>query len=503
MPDSPVLFQHVSFSYEGSTEPLIVDLTAHFARGWTGIVGANGVGKSTILKLAARILQPKEGQVAVTSSAIYCEQRTDSVPSLFDDFLATKDGAGASIKAQLGVQSDWRGRWDSLSHGERKRAQIAVALWQEPGLLALDEPTNHLDGKAREFLFGALLRYQGVGLLVSHDRTFLDELCFQCLFVDPPDCLLRPGNYSQGILQAEQDRATTLRLREEARHEFERLNREADKRRAAAAQADRKRSKRGLARGDHDTRAKINLARVTGKDGVAGKRLRQIEGRLARSQATAEGIKVKKLYTLGIWMPGARSKRNTLFNISAGSLSLGSDRTLEFPDLLMNPDARIALTGPNGSGKSTLIAHIRRSLNVEGEKVTYIPQEIDLRASKDIIARARALPGAKLGQMMTVVSRLGSTPRRLMETNEPSSGEVRKLLLATGIANEPHLIIMDEPTNHLDLPSIECLEEALADCPCGLLLVSHDTRFLDALTRQSWHISEDIPNSGKYRLKTD
>jgi macrolide transport system ATP-binding/permease protein len=503
MPDSAVLIQHVSFSYEGSTEPLIVDLTAHFARGWTGVVGANGVGKSTILKLAAGILQPKEGQVAATASAIYCEQRTDSVPPLFDDFLGTKDGAAASIKDQLGVQNDWRGRWDSLSHGERKRAQIAVALWQEPELLALDEPTNHLDGKAREFLFGALLRYQGVGLLVSHDRTFLDELCFQCLFVDPPDSILRPGNYSQGVLQAEQERATALRLRSEARHELERLNREANKRRSAAADADRRRSKRGLARGDHDTRAKINLARVTGKDGGAGKRLRQMEGRLAQARTRADRIKVRKVYALGIWMPGARSQRNTLFNIPAGMLSLGEDRCLEFPDLLMKPDDRVALVGSNGSGKSTLIARIRQSLNVEAEQVTFIPQEIDLRASHQIMARARSLPGAKLGHMMTIVSRLGSTPQRLLETEEPSPGEVRKVLLATGIANEPHIIIMDEPTNHLDLPSIQCLEEALADCPCGLLLVSHDIRFLDALTRQSWHISEDVPNSGKYRLKTD
>lgn len=93
------------------------------------------------------------------------------------------------------------------------------------------------------------------------------------------------------------------------------------------------------------------------------------------------------------------------------------------------------------------------------------------------------LPNEKLGRMMTVVSRLGSRPHRLLDSVEPSPGEIRKILLATGIANMPYLIVMDKPTNHLDLPSIECLQHALTDYPCGLLLVSHDQLFLDALAQ--------------------
>ena len=141
-----------------------------------------------------------------------------------------------------------------------------------------------------------------------------------------------------------------------------------------------------------------------------------------------------------------------------------------------------------------MIGHIRHSLNIGKDRIIILPQEIDIQESQDIMATARMLPNEKLGRMMTVVSRLGSRPQRLLESVEPSPGEIRKILLATGIANMPYLIIMDEPTNHLDLPSIECLEHALTDCPCGLLLVSHDQRFLDALARKRWHISEDIIN---------
>ena len=502
MPDLSIQFQNVSFTYDRATQPLIRDLSVHFTRGWTGIVGANGVGKSTILKLATGGLEPQQGQVIIPEFAIYCQQRTDNAPDQLHDLISSMDGGAFAIKGRLGVEDDWMERWTTLSHGERKRAQIAVAMWRKPQVLAVDEPTNHLDAEAQDLLFAALSTFGGVGLLVSHDRKLLDDLCHQCLFVDPPAATLRPGNYSQGLQQAEMDEMAVQKQRARAGHDFSRLKREAAKRRAAASQAHRKRSKRGLGLKDHDARAKINLARVTGKDGSDGKRLNQLQGRLSRARMKMDAIKVKKTYKMGIWMPGAKSQRNTLFNLPAGFLSLGADRRLHFPDLAMKPDDRIALTGSNGCGKSTLIGHIIQSLDLPENHITYVPQEIDTRGSQVVMARARDLPGEQLGQMMTVVSCLGSRPHRLLESAEPSPGEIRKVLLATGIANVPHLIVMDEPTNHLDLPSIECLERALIDCPCGLFLVSHDRRFLEALTRKRWHISEVSGGKGSYILET-
>ena len=501
MTDLSVQFQHVSFTYDRATQSLITDLSAHFTRGWTGIVGANGAGKSTIMKLATGGLQPQQGRVIIPEFTIYCQQRTDNAPGHLYDLIHAMSGEAFEIKGRLGVEDDWLERWSSLSHGERKRAQIAVAMWRKPQVLAVDEPTNHLDVEAQDLLFDALSTFRGVGLLVSHDRRLLDDLCHQCLFVDPPDCVLRPGNYSHGVQQASMDVMTVEKQRAKAKQDFLKIKRATTKRRDAASQAHRKRSKRGLALKDHDARGKINLARVTGKDGAAGKSLNQLGGRLSQARKKMDSIKVKKTYNLGIWMPGAKSKRNTLFNLPAGSLSLGTDRRLHYPDLLMMPDDRIALTGLNGSGKSTLISHIMQSLNLQENHVTYVPQEIDIHSSQGIMGQARELPHDKLGQMMTVVSCLGSRPQQLLESVEPSPGEIRKVLLATGIANVPHLIIMDEPTNHLDLPSIECLEQALMDCPCGLLLVSHDRRFLDTLVDRRWHISEDNKAPGKYMIE--
>ena len=501
MADLSIVFQNLSFAYDTATQPLFTNLSLHLTQGWTGIVGANGVGKSTILKLATRELKPLTGHVIIPEFAIYCPQRTDKVPDNLHALVQAMDGDAFEIKGRLCVEEDWVDRWTTLSHGERKRAQIAAALWRKPQVVAVDEPTNHLDNDAQNMLFTTLTAFHGVGLLVSHDLKLLDELCHQCLFVEPPNAILRPGNYTQGLQLTEKEEMYAVKLRQQARHELSRIKREATKRRIAASQADRKRSKRRISHKDHDAKGKIDQARVTGKDGIAGKRLNQLSGRLSQAQVKLQKIKVKKDYAMGIWVSGEKSKRNTLLNLLAGSLCLGGDRWLHLPDLLMKPDDRVALTGPNGSGKTTLIGHIMHSLNIGKERVIYLPQEIDIHESQDIMAKARMLPKEKLGGMMTVVSRLGSRPIRLLDSVEPSPGEIRKILLATGIANVPHLVVMDEPTNHLDFPSIECLQHALADCPCGLLLVSHDQRFLDALARKRWHISEDIGIKGNYTLE--
>lgn len=500
MTSKSILFQNVTFSYDRAAHPLIKDVSAYFTTGWTGVVGANGVGKSTVLKLATGELRPSHGRVVIPGSTIYCQQRTDDVPYRMNELNQAMDGDAWEIKGRLKIGEDWITRWSTLSHGERKRAQIAVAMWLKPMVLAVDEPTNHLDAEAQALLFAALSDFQGVGLLVSHDRDLLDNLCRQCLFIEPPEAVMRPGNYTEGAQQAEREERTLQKQRDKAKRDFIKLKHESVKRRDAAARSNRRRSKRDLSPKDHDARGKINLARVTGKDGVDGKRLNQLGGRLLQSKKELNGIKVKKTHELGIWMSGARSKRNTLFHMLGGSLPLGNKKVLNFHDLAMMPNDRIALTGVNGSGKSTLIQHIMQSLNLDKDRIVYLPQEIDIDASQGIMVQARAMPNEKLGLMMAVVSRLGSRPDRLLESLEPSPGEIRKTLLAMGIANEPHLIIMDEPTNHLDLPSIECMESALADCPCGLFLVSHDRRFLNALTRKQWHISRNSRDKDAYIL---
>ncbi len=496
MSNLSITFHDVAFSYGTGTQ-LFENLNLSFHRGWTGIVGANGAGKSTLLKLATGLLRPQQGIVDLSDS-IYCPQRTDFVPDLFEDFIAGNDARACKLRGKLGVRSEWLERWETLSHGERKRAQIAVALWSQPGILAVDEPMNHLDLSTRRMLAISLKSYRGVGLLVSHDRDLLDSLCYQCLFVDPPHAIMRPGGVTKGLEQERREDVYNTKQYRLARKEYKRLQREAVRRRNLASQQQRRRSKRGLDRSDSDARAKRDLARVSGKDGVAGKLLRQLDGRLRQTQRSLENMPLKKSYTLGIWLEGSFSRRDSLFMLKSGRILFGSGGSLEFPDLAMRPRDRIALTGPNGSGKSTMIEKIVSVLQIPDEYLIYIPQEVPLSSSKAILKEIHHLPNERLGHLMTIISRLGSRPARLLESEEPSPGEMRKLLLALGMVHYPHLIIMDEPTNHLDIRAIDCLERALQDCPCGMLLVSHDRQFLNALTRTRWDIRPKQASGADY-----
>jgi ATPase subunit of ABC transporter with duplicated ATPase domains len=157
----------------------------------------------------------------------------------------------------------------------------------------------------------------------------------------------------------------------------------------------------------------------------------------------------------------------------------------------MQPRDRVALMGPNGAGKSTLLRHIETQLQLSRRQVIWVPQEIRAEEAASILREVRPLAGRELGSVMQWVSLLGSDPGQLLGSEVPSPGEIRKLMLALRLGDAPALVVMDEPTNHMDLPSIECLESALSDFQGGLLLVSHDERFLSKLTTTLWKIDPD------------
>ena len=174
---------------------------------------------------------------------------------------------------------------------------------------------------------------------------------------------------------------------------------------------------------------------------------------------------------------------------------MGTERTLHIPGLSMFPTDRIGITGPNGAGKSTLMREIFSCLDLPAKRIVYLPQEIDAADSGRVLDTVRSLPNETLGRLMTIIDSLGSLPERLLDTDLPSPGEIRKLLLAEGILLQPSIIIMDEPTNHMDLPSIECVEKALVENNCTQLLVSHDRIFLNNVVDYFW-IFEPAQDNG-------
>ena len=488
---------HVSFSYINSAVPIIDRFSGQFEPGWTGIVGANGSGKTTLLKLCTGLLNPVSGKISLPGPSVYCEQRTDEIPEGLPQFIRNFDPYSMEIKSLLCIEEDWAERWHTLSHGERKRAQVGLALFRQPEILALDEPTNHLDKEARQVLFHGLKKYRGIGLLVSHDRLLLDRLCHHILWMEPPRLILRQGNYSSADRDIKNEKKHQQHQYQTARRQIKKLRSEVKRRKQKAAEADKKRSKKQISKKDHDAKSKIDLARLSGKDGVEGRAQKRLETQMNRLVEKKQSIHLQKTSPAGIRIEGTQATGSYIFHIPADTVLVGQ-YPLVFPDLFIQTGQRIGLAGPNGSGKSTLVRYLVSHIPLASDRLIYIPQEINIKETRKIIEHVHALDSVSKGQMMSLVSRLGSDPVRILETELPSPGEVRKLILAAGIQKNPHLIIMDEPTNHMDLPSIQHVETALVECGVTLLLVSHDGMFLDRTVQQIWRI--DKASESEYRL---
>jgi ATPase subunit of ABC transporter with duplicated ATPase domains len=479
---------NIFFKYDSLSDFILKDISIQFSAGWTGIVGSNGSGKTTLLKLASGQLTPAEGNVKSSGITYYCEQRTDDRPIGYREFASSFDKHSYKIQNLLDVDLNWFERWDTLSHGERKRCQIAAALFVNPDILVIDEPTNHIDSECRDILINALRSFEGIGLIVSHDRELMNELCHSIVSVEQNKCKMIHGNYDTFEKEIGRQHKHQVTMKENLSKEIKKLEKEVKIRKSKAAESDKRVSKRNVSSKDHDTKSKIDAARLTGKDGVDGKRYSRLKARMHKIIKGRDAIGSTATRELGIKLHSAGVSKAVIIHKKEDKIVLGRDRVLSHPDLYIRRTDKIGLTGSNGCGKSTLINDL--ASRIPGNiSFTYIPQEISLQQSEHVLGAAKDLNSESKGRIFTIISRLNSDPKRLLESVTPSPGEVRKLMLAQALLTSQELIIMDEPTNHMDLPSIKCVENALKEYDGTLILVSHDKIFLDNIVNENWHIS--------------
>ncbi len=459
-----------------------------------GLIGRNGAGKSSLLKILGGLAHFDDGarhvQQGVRIAYVAQEPELDPAATVFeatsqglskvialrDQYLSGAEGLDLdALQTQIEAYDAWNweqrveetlqrlhldplGRVGDLSGGTKKRVALAQALVTRPDVLLLDEPTNHLDLDSIEWLEELLVDFPGSVVTISHDRTFLDRVATRIVELDRGQLRSYPGNFAQYLVQKQDQLA-----------QEETISAKADKL---------------LAQEEIWIRKGVEARRTRSQSRIS--RLEDLRSHRAARRETLGSVKMD----LAAGAPSGK----IVAELEGVSKSFG-DKTIvrNFTGTILRGD-KVGLIGPNGAGKTTLLklilgelqadsGRIRQGANLEVAYFDQMRHAIDLDATlEDFIS-----PGSEwieIGkQRKHVKSYLGdflfSPARAHSPVRSLSGGERNRLLLARLFARPANVLVLDEPTNDLDIETLDLLEELLQTYDGTVFLVSHDRTFLD------------------------
>ncbi|MEG0192072.1 MAG: ATP-binding cassette domain-containing protein [Stenotrophomonas sp.] len=497
--------------------PLFSDLSFSFEPVATGLVGANGVGKSVLARLLTGQLSPDEGQVH-RSGLVFLLPTPGYPPRGTVGELA---GVGAELAALARIEAGsvdeadfacigdrWNLRerllqqWQALqlpadldpsqpaarlSGGQAMQVALSGAWASGADWLILDEPSNHLDAHHRRELYAQLQQWQGGLLAISHDRALLSHM-EQIVELDAHG-LHRyggPWQHYADVRAAEREAATTRLDHVRAQHRLQQ--------RSAREQHERQQQRQ--ARGNRDAReanqAPILLGRQKQRAEASHGRAQQIQSdrlQASAAQVRAAAAAVHVAPELALFSGEGERGHARLLQAHDLVLPRGCRAPLQ---LEIRRGQRIAVVGNNGSGKSTLLRVLAGELPADsGQVQRHAPlalldqQLLNLRSTASILEAVQAAhPTADPAELRTRLALLGLDAQRIQRPADSlSDGERVKGALASVLYADPapQLLLLDEPGNALDLAALQALEELLAAWPGALLMVSHDTHLLQAL----------------------
>lgn len=498
---------------------LFADLDLVFNRERIGLVGRNGVGKSTLLHLIEGKATPSTGGVTVDGTLGVMRQMATISPSeIVADLFGAREALAVLCRAERGEATveelsftDWTlenriadalGRvgldigpdtnLTRLSGGQRTRASLAAALFEEPDFLILDEPTNNLDREGRAAVIGLISGWQAGAIVVSHDRELLEA-------VDAIVELTTLGTtrYGGGWNDYQNRKAVELAAAEQdAAHAAKAVTEAARQARIVAERSDR-RAAAGMRKGARGDMPRISAGlRKQNAEGSRGSTRRmsdeKVEQAGAALLAARERIEVVQPLSIPLQQTTLAESRNVLNleDVTAG-YAPGQMPIRDLSFTMVGPQ-RVAVVGPNGSGKTTLLNLISGNLQpVSGTVQVSVPaamldQRVDiLQSDASILDNFKRLnPDATDNAARSALARfLFRGDAALQTVSTLSGGQLLRAGLACvlGGTTPPQLLILDEPTNHLDLDSIAAVEAALKVYDGALLVVSHDEVFLEAI----------------------
>ncbi len=497
-----------------------------------GLLGPNGCGKTTLLRILTGVMDYDEGDVVIAPGKrmglisqipVYPAGYTveDVLATAFEPLremeremaalaeqmgegsnpalLARYDKLTAAFEAAGGYETDTKTNkvcngltipqsmreqlFDKLSGGEKTRVNLARLILEDTDILLLDEPTNHLDLRATEWLEEYLDKFKGTVLTVSHDRYFLDKVVNRIVEIQGGKAEFYSGNYSFYVVEKERRYEEKLRQYEKEQAKIEQLEKAAEQMRIWA---------------------------YSGMDKTF-KRVKSMEKRIERMRTTDRPTKERKMEVRF----GEREFRgDEVLTIKGLTKSFG-DRTL-FSNLGLEVAGgeRIALLGDNGSGKTTLLKILLGEEEPDAGKVRmgptvkvgYLPQHVHFDHPERNLVDTLIYEQDCTAQ--TARNRLAAFKFRGEDVFKPvsalSGGEQSRLRLCMLMDEKINLLILDEPTNHLDIQSREWIEEAVEEYEGNLLFVSHDRYFIDRFASRIWmledgHITDFRGNYQEYQ----
>lgn len=468
--------EHIAKSY--TLKKLITDATLYISEhDRIGVVGVNGTGKSTLLKILCGMEEPDSGIVMrrnglrvsyLPQMPSYTQQRTSVEQVLFDspkDVGEPDEYEAKALLTQLGI-TDFESDVRTFSGGQKKRVALAAALIRPVDLLLLDEPTNHIDARTIAWLEARLAGYRGALMMVTHDRYFLDRVCNRIAELDLGGLYMHDGSFSyyleQKAARLDMENAAARKRSSILRRELEWIRRGAQAR---------------------STKQKARIQRFEEMSAIKGP---QAEQKLALSSTSSRlGRRIVECENVGKAMGGKALLSGFTYTILR--------------------DERMAIVGPNGCGKTTMLRMLAGEIApdegsvVLGDtvKIGFFKQEFPIVDEnmrlidfmKDIAEYVNT-PDGRFSASQMLEQFLFPPDVQLTPVNRLSGGERRRLYLASVLMSAPNVLLLDEPTNDLDIATLEILEDYLTDFQGALVVVSHDRSFLDRVAGRLFAFEE-------------
>ena len=469
--------EHITKAY--TLKKLLTDVTLYIGEhDRIGVVGINGTGKSTLLKILAGLEEPDSGMVMrknglrvsfLPQMPDYSVKRTAVEQVLFDapkDVGAPDEYEAKTLLSQFGI-SDFDADVRTLSGGQKKRVALAAALIRPVDLLLLDEPTNHIDAQTIALLEEKLGKYRGALMMVTHDRYFLDRVCNRIAEISGGELYLHDGNFSyyleQKAARLDMENAAARKRSSILRRELEWIRRGAQAR---------------------STKQKARIQRFEEMSAIAGP---QEEQKLALGSTSSRlGRRIIECENVGKSMGGKRLLRDFTYTILR--------------------DERMAVVGENGCGKTTFLRMLAGQLapdegtiNIgETVKIGFFTQEFPkvdphmrlIDFMRDI-AEYVETPDGRFSASQMLEQFLFPSDVQYTPVERLSGGEKRRLYLASLLMASPNVLLLDEPTNDLDIATLEILEDYLATFKGAVIVVSHDRYFLDRIAQRLFAFEKD------------